>query len=747
MKVLAVPSYSVLGGAELVLARNLAERPDWVEPRAVVLEPGPLVERLQAAGVDVVVARQHGRPSLRSAVTFTRGLVDLLRADPPDVVWAINHKAATLCAPACRITGVPIVWQHVNFALARLSPPLAASVNGVITVSHALGDTLGPFGGRRLLGVAPPRIHEAALFDARPQDNPPTIGTLARAIPFKGHDLIIRAGALLRDEFPEIRVVAPCEPVPEYPDWRGQLEALVAELGMEDQVELPGWTDNVREVLERLSVYVTATYRDSRGYGYEGAGAAMLEAVTAGIPVVALSGGGTDEGVVDGVTGRLVAEPSAEALAEAIRPFLRDPARIAAASAASREFGRARFSGPATSAASFELLAEMVAPGRPGGGRRAVTRTATTRPMKILVVPSYSVLGGAELVLSRVLSERPASVDVSVLAPGPGPLVDRLRGLGLDVRVAHQEARPSVRSIVSFTRALRPLLSRERPDLVWAIDHKAATLCAPGARLAGVPIVWHQVSVQFSWLSPWLAGAVNHVIAVSQATADVLGPLRDRRVLGIVPPHIDPDAVFDAHPADNPPTIGTLARAVPIKGHDLIIRAAALLRDEFPDLRVLATCDRTAAYPDWRDTLDALVTELGMDDRVTLLDWVESIRGVLEQLSIYITATYRDEEGFGMEGLSTSMLEAVVAGIPVVAIRGGGTEEGVQDGVTGRLVDEPSAEALAEALAPYLRDRDLIASASEASRVFGRERFAGPAASAASFRLLAEAIGRPPPTA
>jgi glycosyltransferase involved in cell wall biosynthesis len=274
-----------------------------------------------------------------------------------------------------------------------------------------------------------------------------------------------------------------------------------------------------------------------------------------------------------------------------------------------------------------------------------------------------------------------------------------------------------------FTRSLCALLDRWRPDVVWALGPKGALLAAPACRLRGVPVVWHKVDL--SWdreLAMPLAAAVHGVLPVSEGAAAALGPLRGR-VLAIVPPPVTLP-VEVAAPLDGPLCIGTLARAAPYKGHERILRAAALLSGEFPDLRVLASCGPVAEYPGYREQLLALAGELGLGERVELPEWVDDRIDLLRALTVFVTATYRDERGFGFEGLSTAMLEAAWAGVPVVASAGGGTAEGLIDGETGRLVSEADPELLAEAIRPYLRDPVLRARTGEAARAFARERFA-----------------------
>jgi glycosyltransferase involved in cell wall biosynthesis len=360
MRVLGISSYGGLGGAELSFATFLAHRPAEVDATALVIGDEGLPELLARDGLEPRVARGYrGRPTAGRLARFTRSLLPMLQEDDPDVIWAMNQKAALLALPAARLRRVPIVWHKVDLSWDReLAMPVAAGVNGVISVSAAAARAVGPLRRRRLLGVVGPPVTLGDAANSHLDADPPAIGTLARLVPYKGHDRIIEAAALLRPEFPGLRVVLAGSDVDEYPGYRDSLLALARDRGMAANVELPGFVPP-SEVLPRLTIFVNATYRDAAGYGLEGLSGAMLEASWAGIPVVATRGGGTAEGLLDGETGTLADSDGPVALAEAIRPYLSDPELARRTGAAGRRFARERFHPEAVSRRLFELLAVL----------------------------------------------------------------------------------------------------------------------------------------------------------------------------------------------------------------------------------------------------------------------------------------------------------------------------------------------------------------------------------------------------
>jgi len=358
VRVLAIASAGELGGAELALATFVAHRPADVEVAALIAGAGGLRPELERLGVEArEVPALRGRPTAASGLAFSRLLGQELRLLRPDVVWATGLRAATLAVGACRVRRVPLVWHKVDFTRdAQLARPLAAACRGVVAVSEAAAEALGPLRERRLLGVVGPPIRLDPDFIAAPDSTRPTIGTLGRLVPYKGHDRIIAAAGLLAADVANLHVVLAGAAAHEYPGYRAELERSIIAAGLEGRVELPGFVEP-REVLERLTVYVNATYRDLAGHGLEGLSGAMLEASWSGVPVVASRGGGTSEGVRDGETGTLVEAADPPLLAAAIRPYLLDPALAARTGGAGRAFAHHLFAPGPAAARLFGLLA------------------------------------------------------------------------------------------------------------------------------------------------------------------------------------------------------------------------------------------------------------------------------------------------------------------------------------------------------------------------------------------------------
>ena len=131
----------------------------------------------------------------------------------------------------------------------------------------------------------------------------------------------------------------------------------------------------------------------------------------------------------------------------------------------------------------------------------------------------------------------------------------------------------------------------------------------------------------------------------------------------------------------------------PSKGHEDLLRAAALLRPKYPQLRlVLAGRDGRI-----RPQLDAVIRELSMDGAVRLLGERTDIPALLRIADIVAHPSHQ-------EGFSNAILEAMAAGRPLVVTRVGGNPEAVTDGREGFLVPPRDPAALANALDTLMAD-------------------------------------------
>lgn len=213
-----------------------------------------------------------------------------------------------------------------------------------------------------------------------------------------------------------------------------------------------------------------------------------------------------------------------------------------------------------------------------------------------------------------------------------------------------------------------------------------------------------------AWRSTW--SRLARVLVASQFVADVLAADGvPRPALRVVPYFVD--AVPGVEAGKRDVDVLFLGRLVAAKGVEVLVRALA----ELDGVRAVVAGDG----PD-RRRLETLVRELGMTSRVTFRGWVNAgeRRDLLATSRVLAVPSMWDEP-FGIVGL-----EALAAGVPVVATAVGGIPSWLDDEVSGLLVPRGDASQLAVALARILCDQTLwerfAAAGPVAARRFTLER-------------------------
>lgn len=162
----------------------------------------------------------------------------------------------------------------------------------------------------------------------------PVIATVGNIRRVKGHDVFVRAAAAIASEFPSASFVIAGEVLEQ--EFFAELQQLIAELGLQGRFHFAGGVSDLTKFLREVYLFVLP----SRSEGFSNA---IVEAMAAGLPVVATDVGGNAEAVVDGLTGRIIPPLDVDALANAMREILCDPQRAQAMGASARQRAAERF--------------------------------------------------------------------------------------------------------------------------------------------------------------------------------------------------------------------------------------------------------------------------------------------------------------------------------------------------------------------------------------------------------------------
>ena len=282
-----------------------------------------------------------------------------------------------------------------------------------------------------------------------------------------------------------------------------------------------------------------------------------------------------------------------------------------------------------------------------------------------------------------------------------------LRAVGVPIRgeIGFNSVRESAAALREF-----------EPDVLHLHDAHAVLIGSLAGKLAGTPAILASRRVDFRIRSRWkYTWAIDKVIAISAAVRAVLVDC------GLEPAHISvvPSGVdlarLDALPeragarqklglAPDHLAVGMIAALTDHKGHRYLL-------DGWP--KVVERHPRARLYLAGRGELEAELKKqagrLGIADGVRFMGFCEDVRGLLAALDLFALSSH-------LEGLCTSLMDAMAAQLPVVATEAGGIPEVVDSGRTGVLVRPRDPAALAEAINGLLADPERRARFGRAGR-------------------------------
>jgi glycosyltransferase involved in cell wall biosynthesis len=331
--------------------------------------------------------------------------------------------------------------------------------------------------------------------------------------------------------------------------------------------------------------------------------------------------------------------------------------------------------------------------------------------MKILQICSARTIGGGEkhvADLANGLTSRGQEVHVT-LRPDSG-LRSELTALP-DSNIHPLRATGPLKILNAFP--LARLIRGRGVEVIHAHIAHDYLLAATAAGLAGRGrvVLTRHVLFPLSKVYRVALRRVSRVIAVSEAVADRVRAenifdaadvevIHNGVDLARFKPHADAREemrrLFQTSPRGSY-LVGMTGHLAPIKGPDLLLRAAAVVASRRDDVTFVVAGEDKSRSGENRGRLERLVGDLGLDGRVHLPGWVDDVPALLSALDLCVSPSR--SEPFGL-----SIIEAMACGVPVVATKSEGATEILEDGVTGLLVPLGDHEALAEAICALLDD-------------------------------------------
>ncbi|WP_035723031.1 glycosyltransferase family 4 protein [Bradyrhizobium sp. ARR65] len=358
---------------------------------------------------------------------------------------------------------------------------------------------------------------------------------------------------------------------------------------------------------------------------------------------------------------------------------------------------------------------------------------------RVLFVDHTGQIGGAELILLDVVEGRERS---SAFLFEQGPLSKALADKQLTLITSKWgQGLSQFRRDSSWLTAL-PLAGRlaaivveiarasRTHDIVYANSQKAFVLAAIANMLVRRPLIWHLHDI----ISPEHFGAVQRrvqvalanaratkVIVPSQAAAAAFMAAGGRRDLVEIVPNglaLPPEPRSRSElrkvlglPAG--PLVGVFSRLAPWKGQHVLIEALATL----PNVGCIVVGDALFGEQAYAAELKQMVLERGLADRVRFLGHRRDVPTLMKSVDAMVHPSI-DPEPFGR-----TLVEAMLAGVPVIATDAGAAPDILDGGRAGTLVPPNDSQALAKAIASVLAQPDALSGQLEYASGRARARY------------------------
>ncbi len=349
-------------------------------------------------------------------------------------------------------------------------------------------------------------------------------------------------------------------------------------------------------------------------------------------------------------------------------------------------------------------------------------------PVRVLIINHVADLGGAELMLIKFLEGLDRKrIQPTLLCLEEGPLCDWCRQhqiplLWIENNQEFIHIKRSTRLVKLFKalpqfyktiRYIKKVALKEDFDLVLTNSVKAHILGSLGARR--LPVIWrlHDIidTSTFSYYGVKAMAAVakraDHISCVSNAVRqalikskvpedkvsvlyngieDITYTQRDsfRREWGIM---------------DHEVAVALIARLSPEKGHKIFIQAAYHLLKTFPHIKFLIVGgDVFAKEKTYIKRLKSLVKKLGISDNIIFTGHLNDIPKVLRGIDIFVNVPNKPDS------LPTAIIEAMLAGKPIIASKIGGIPEMIEHGKNGLLIKPNDTLSLVKAIEKIIHD-------------------------------------------
>ena len=339
-------------------------------------------------------------------------------------------------------------------------------------------------------------------------------------------------------------------------------------------------------------------------------------------------------------------------------------------------------------------------------------------------MPLGEALGGGEQMLRQLLLRgRGHGIEWIVVFLRPGPMVEEVRVLGIEVHLFEAGRFRTIIRRLLVIRGIARLARARSVDFCFGWMVAGQVTAGLAALTARVPCVWYQVGTpRPDWLDR-LATALpaRGVLVLSRAGEIAQRRLWPQRPIRLVYPGTPLDALDSVRripplemraklklPAAGP-LVGIVGRLQRWKGMHVFLDAIAILRRLHPDLHAVIVGGPHETEPSYGNELRDQARVLDVAGVVTFAGFQSNATEWMQAMDVVVHAS--DDEPFGIV-----VIEAMALGKPVVAGSRGGPAEIVTPGRDGLLAPFGDAAAVASAIEQYLADPGFAARTGVAAR-------------------------------
>ncbi|SJZ46631.1 glycosyltransferase family 4 protein [Selenihalanaerobacter shriftii] len=325
------------------------------------------------------------------------------------------------------------------------------------------------------------------------------------------------------------------------------------------------------------------------------------------------------------------------------------------------------------------------------------------RNLNILQINSAKVWGGGEVHLYQLchgLAKR--GHNVTVIGRKGSELVDRLSDLSIEVKELPLRGAADIESIIKIAAIIKNKdidiihLHMGRGYWLGILAHKLV-------RQGKVVITRHILSsLGQNFVHKWLYKSIDGFIAVSQAVKEILVNKNefDESEIQVIYNGVDIDEFNleiesglkqELEIKEDEFLIGTVGRLGIKKNQELLIKAAAILKESNPEIKYVIVGKDSSPKKSYEQKLHRLIREFKVEDRVVLLGFRENISKILADLDLLVIPS--KEESFGIIAVEGMAME-----VPVIASGVGGLKEVIKDEETGILFAMDEVNELCESI-------------------------------------------------